>query len=85
MLKLNKKISFGRVGNETMLCNEENNKAARLDEFGTRIWQMIFEGTDEETIYKKFIDLYPKQKSAVISDIKDFIDMLIEYGFIYRE
>jgi len=85
VLKLNKFVSFGKVGNETMITNEENNKGIKLDDLGSDIWEMIFNGKSKSEIIDHYVSLYPNDKETINDDINDFISTLIDEGFILEE
>ena len=43
MIKLGKGISFGKVQDETLICNSLTHQMIKLDKQGTEIWTYFYE------------------------------------------
>ncbi len=76
MIELKPCVTFGRVGDETLIVNSETGKVLKLDSQGTAIWKLYYEGYSVEQIILYFSNQFPAQKEMIQTDVIDFFDML---------
>lgn len=79
-MKLNKKISYTTIGEETLISNTELNKDLILDSIGTEIWNLLLEYKNKSIVKDKLINKYNETDPEFIErDIEEFINELNNY------
>lgn len=73
---INEHVTFGRVADETMIINSENNVAIKLDRQGTEIFELIYDGYSKEEIINHFQRMYPSAGIHIEADVNNFINTL---------
>lgn len=53
-----------------------------LDEVGTRIWSALAGGCSIEETHRQLLDSYDVDPDRLRSDLDEFVDQLLEHGFI---
>ncbi len=70
------------LDDETVLLNVVSGVYFGLDEVGTRIWQLIVEGADDEAIVSQLAEEYDVDQAQLRSDVAAFLKELQENGLV---
>ena len=70
------------VMNETVLLDLQSESYFGLDTVGTRIWQLIQEGCDLQSIHATLLDEYEVEESQLRADLEALITHACERGLI---
>lgn len=76
MIDIKTCVTFGRVGDETLIVNSDTGKVLKLDSQGTAIWELYYRGYSVEHIILQFSNKFPNQTELIRSDIINFFEML---------
>ena len=88
---LNKKIKISQdvlsqeVSGETVLLDLKNESYFGLDEVGTRIWQLIQEKSEVDSVVEEMLKEYDVEEKLLRQDIEKLIKMLIDEGLLELE
>ena len=70
------------VDGETVLLDLESESYFGLDEVGTRIWQLLNEGSNLQTVFDILLGEYDVDEKQLEKDIQDHVALLVEAGLI---
>ena len=70
------------VSGETVLLDLESENYFGLDEVGTRIWQLIKETDDLNTIYTTLLDEYDVSPEHLLQDLNALLSEVEQLGLI---
>lgn len=70
------------VGGETVLLDLKKENYFGLDAVGTRIWQLIQESGDLESIFRALLKEYEVEEAQLQSDLETLAGELIERGLV---
>jgi hypothetical protein len=65
-----------------VLLNLQTKRYFSLNETGTRIWEMVQQTTDEETIIATMLNEYDVEEAMARSEVRRILDELIEAQLI---
>lgn len=65
------------LDNEIILANLDTGIYYSIQSSGVPLWQMLIAGHTIDSIATKFINQYPEQQNQIMSDIKQFIEELL--------
>jgi len=88
---MNKKIKISPdvlsqvVSGETVLLDLKNESYFGLDEVGTRIWQLLLENRDMESVMETILSEYDVEAEQLRQDLDDLVQKLIEAGLVKIE
>ena len=85
MIKLGEGVTFGKVQDETLICNSLTNKMIKLDKQGTEIWTRFYETDNIMLVIDFFVEKYKDSEEKVKKDIIAFYNTLIDTGVISNE
>ena len=68
------------LGDEAVLLNVESGVYFGLDPVGTRIWELLIEGTSEQEIVGRVLDEYDVEPARARADVEAFIGALASKG-----
>jgi len=68
------------LGDEVILLNVESGLYFGLDPVGTRIWELLVEGTSEQEIVGRVLDEYDVEPERARTDVEAFIQTLASRG-----
>lgn len=85
MIKLGKGISFGKVQDETLICNSLTHQMIKLDKQGTEIWTYFYETNNIMLVIDFFVEKFKDSKEKVKKDIIIFYNTLIDIGVLSNE
>ncbi len=66
------------VDGETVLLDLESEHYFGLDEVGTRIWQLLNETSNLETVFATLLDEYDVDEKQLKKDLQDHLDRLVD-------
>jgi hypothetical protein len=77
-------VLFQDLGGESVLLNLDNDRYYGLDDVGTKMWQLMAEHGDIETVVERLLAAYPGETDAptVRRDLGDLIARLTEAGLL---
>ena len=78
-------VLFQEVGGEAVLLNLASERYFGLDAIGTRIWQLIEQGTPVTGIAARIGDEFDAPMETITSDLDKLLERLIEAGLIVVE
>ncbi len=73
------------VTGEAILLDLASETIFRLNETGTRIWELLAEHHDPETVMQAALDELDVEPRVLHSDMKDLLGQLLEAGLITDE
>lgn len=88
MISLQQKVTISsevlsqEVDGETVLLDLESESYFGLDEVGTRIWQLLNEGSNLQTVFDILLGEYDVDEKQLEKDIQDHVARLVEAGLI---
>ena len=71
------------VGGETVILDLKSETYFGLDEVGTRIWQLLVEQEDMQTITATMLNEYDVEEDQVEKDIQNLLTQLDKAGLIH--
>jgi hypothetical protein len=77
-------VMFQDLGDESVLLNLDNDRYYGLDDVGTKMWQMMAEHGDIDTVVDRLLTEYAGQTDAptVRRDLGTLINKLTEAGML---
>ena len=90
-MNLNQKITLSpdvisqEVSGETVLLDLESENYFGLDEIGTRIWQLIKETNDLETIFRTLLAEYDVGEERLRGDLDALLSEIAGLGLVKLE
>ncbi len=88
MISLQQKVTISsevlsqEVDGETVILDLESESYFGLDEVGTRIWQLLNEGSNLQTVFDILLGEYDVDEKQLEKDIQDHVALLVEAGLI---
>jgi hypothetical protein len=88
MISLQQKVTISsevlsqEVDGETVLLDLESESYFGLDEVGTRIWQLLNEGSNLQTVFDILLEEYDVDEKQLEKDIQDYVARLVKAGLI---
>ena len=79
---ISSKVMSQEVDGETVLLDLESESYFGLDEVGTRIWQLLNEGSNLQTVFDILLGEYDVDEKQLEKDIQDHVARLVEAGLI---
>jgi hypothetical protein len=79
-LRINPAVVSAYLGDEAVLLNSETGIYFGLDPMGTRIWNLITEGSSEEEIFARLLDECDVAPDQLHSDLAEFVNLLTTKG-----
>jgi len=70
------------VGGETVILDLKSETYFGLDEVGTRIWQLLVEQEDMQSITATMLNEYDVEENQVEKDIQNLLTQLDEAGIV---
>lgn len=81
-IEISSEVLTQEVGGETVILDLKSEGYFGLDEIGTRIWQLIQEQKDLQTITATMLDEYDVEEKRLEKDIQTLLAQLDEAGII---
>ncbi len=78
-------VVCAELDGEAVLLDVESGVYYGLNVIGTRIWQLLVQGLDEETIYRQLLREYDVEPVRLQCDVSDFLASLAERGLLHVE
>ena len=88
MISLQQKVTISKevlsqeVDGETVLLDLKGESYFGLDEVGTRIWQLLNEGSDLRSVFDTLLNEYEVDEKQLDKDLQDHLAQLVEAGLI---
>ena len=77
-------VCFGKIGTETLIVNNKNSIAIRLNKQGTEIFELIYRGLTKDEIICLFQKKFNDDKERVEKDINWFCEELYSKEIIEK-
>jgi len=84
-VKISPDVLSQEVSGETVLLDLQNESYFGLDEVGTRIWQLLQENGDIESMLKTILEEYDVEEEQLLKDVNELVEKLIEAGLVSIE
>lgn len=81
-INISSEILTQEVSGETVILDLKNESYFGLDEVGTRIWKLLQQGKDIQSITKTMLDEYDVEEKQLGKDIQALLSQLNEAGII---
>jgi hypothetical protein len=81
-LNPNEAVVAAEVGEELVLLNVESGVYFGLDPIGTRVWQLLTEGADEDTLVARLLAEYEVTEEILRADLTVLFEQLVERGLV---
>jgi hypothetical protein len=75
-------VRFQELTGEAVLLNLDNDRYYGLDDVGTRIWQLLAEHGDIETVMTKMLAEYEVDEATLRADLQTLVKELLEAGLL---
>ena len=88
MISLQQKVTISKevlsqeVDGETVLLDLKSESYFGLDEVGTRIWQLLNEGSDLRSVFDTLLNEYEVDEKQLDKDLQDHLAQLVEAELI---
>jgi hypothetical protein len=73
------------LGGETVVLDLKTERYLGLDEIGTRMWNLLLASGSIDTASKALIQEYDVEPNRLESDLREFVDQLIQHGLVTVE
>ena len=73
------------VNGETVILDLASESYFGLDEVGTRIWQLLQEKNDLQTVFDTLLDEYDVEAEQLKTDINELLEKLVDSGLVKVE
>jgi Coenzyme PQQ synthesis protein D (PqqD) len=81
-IHISPEVIFREVLGEAILLNLKTERYLGLDEMGTRIWKLLETSGSVQSTFTTLLEEFEVQPGRLESDLREFIDKLIENGLI---
>jgi hypothetical protein len=81
-ITLSPEVISQEVSGETVLLDLESENYFGLDEVGTRIWQLIKENGDLQTVYRTMLEEYEVDEERLQADLETLLGEIAELGLV---
>jgi len=81
-IEISSEVLTQEVGGETVILDLKTESYFSLDEVGTRIWQLLQEQEDIQTITATMLDEYDVKEKQLEKDIQTLLTQLNKAGII---
>ena len=79
---ISKKVLSQEVDGETVLLDLKSESYFGLDEVGTRIWQLLNEGSDLRSVFDTLLNEYEVDEKQLEKDLDELLNKLIDEELI---
>jgi hypothetical protein len=83
-LTLSPQVMARQLGGETVVLDLRSGMYFGLDEVGSRVWQLIGQGGDLESICEALLAEYDVSAETLRQDVAALIDHLVDEGLIAK-
>jgi len=84
-LKISPDVHSQEVGGETVLLDLQSESYFGLDEVGTRVWQLLRENEDMQSVYEAILTEYDVEEVQLRKDLEELMEKLVEAGLVSIE
>jgi len=84
-LKISPEVHSQEVGGETVLLDLQSESYFGLDEVGTRIWQLLQQNGEVQSIFETILDEYDVEEEQLRRDLEELVEKLLEAGLVSIE
>ncbi len=81
-INISSEVLTQEVGGETVILDLKSETYFGLDEVGTRIWQLLVDQEDIQTITATMLDEYDVEEDQVEKDIQNLLTQLNKAGIV---
>lgn len=81
-IQINQSIVCAELDQEMVLLNVETGKYFGLDSIGTRIWELLTNGADEEGIIASLLNEYEVDPVQLRRDVSEFLNALRDKNLV---
>jgi hypothetical protein len=82
-IDISSEVLTQEVGGETVILDLKSETYFGLDEVGTRIWQLLVEQEDMQTITATMLNEYDVEEDQVEKDIQNLLTKLDKAGLVH--
>mgnify|MGYP001350333668 CR=1 FL=1 len=77
-------VLFQTVADEAVLLNIDDNRYYGLDDIATRMWTLLMEHGDEETVIRQMLEEYEVEEPVLRQDFVALVAEMEQSGLIVR-
>ena len=81
-ITISKDVLAQELAGETVLLDLASESYFGLDSVGTRVWQLLGEGAEQEQVVAALLEEYEVERAVLERDITDLLGRLAEAGLI---
>ena len=81
-VRISSEVLAQEVDEETVLLDMKSESYFGLDEVGTRIWQLLNETGNLQTVFDTMLEEYEVDEKQLKKDLLDHVTQLVEAGLI---
>lgn len=81
-IKVSPDVISQEVSGETVILDLNSENYFGLDEIGTRIWQLVEETGDLETIFQRMLEEYEVEEDQLEEDLEKLISEVEKIGLV---
>ena len=84
-IKISSEVLTQEVGGETVILDLKSEGYFGLDEIGTRIWQLIQEQNNLQSVTETMLNEYDVEPDQLKTDINNLLNELVKSGLVNLE
>lgn len=81
-VRISSEVLAQEVDKETVLLDMKSESYFGLDEVGTRIWQLLKETGNLQTVFDTMLEEYDADEKQLKKDLLDHVTQLVDAGLI---
>ena len=81
-ITLSHEVLFQELDNESILLNLRNDAYYRLDDVGTRFWQLFGEVGEVELVVAQMLTEYAVDETRLCQDLVTFLGLMTDAGVV---
>jgi hypothetical protein len=82
---ISSEVMLQEIGGESVLLDLKSESYFGLDAVGTRIWQLVGQDGNLETVHAALLDEYDVDAARLEHDLKELIERLVAVGLVNVE
>jgi len=81
-LRPNPEVIARRLDNATVVVDVPTSRIFELNETGTRVWELLGEGLDQESIVRQLVAEFDVERIQAVDEVKTLLERLRTEGLL---
>jgi len=81
-LRPNPEVIARRLDNATVVVDVPTSRIFELNETGTRVWELLGEGLDQESIVRQLVAEFDVERIQVVDEVENLLERLRTEGLL---